>query len=583
MSTIAAQLAAERPDRSKDHGVRIEPLHDGLVNADLRLTAKLLLGVVGFVLLTCCANVANLVLARTAGRARELGVRSALGAGGRRIARLLITESLLLAAIAAVLGAGLGAAILAAAPALLPAGMLPVDVSVAFDARVVVFCAAAGVALALVFGAVPAWQALRHHPLQSIASGGRTVSGGSRFRSLLVISEVAAAVVLLCGAGLLLRSLVALDHVDAGFRPSELLTMTVNLPFVRRDAAPGTPYATLEARRNFYRAIEREVRSTAGVRNVTWGSAMPLDGWWVGYGFRREGDPPLPEDQWDGTRYRAVGPSYFDMLGIRVTAGREFTGADTDRGAAVCVVNETFARRYLRDRTPIGSRLMIRGSNSGGGPLPVREVVGVVGDVKERPDEEGIQPQLYVPVEQDVPFQLTLVVEPAAGSAAALAPAVRAAVARGDKERPVANVMTMADISYRATSPARFRATVIGMFAALALTLAIVGVFGVLAYSVQQRVREFGVRIALGATTGKVLRLVFVSTGRMLTAGLLAGLAGAALLARSISSFLFGVTPLDPVTFAGVAILLALTAVCATLVPALRAARVDPIVALRDE
>jgi len=242
MSAIAAQIAAERPDLNKDHGVRVQPLHDGLVNADLRLTAKLLLGVVGFVLLTCCANVANLVLARTSGRARELAVRSALGAGGRRIARLLLTESLVLSTVAAVLGAGLGAAILTTAPSLLPPGVLPVDVSLTFDARVLAFCAAAGVGLALAFGAAPAWQAVRLPPLQAIASGGRTsTGGGSKFRSLLAIAQIAAAVVMLCGAGLLSRSLVALGRVDAGFHESELLTMRLGLPFVRPDSPAGTP------------------------------------------------------------------------------------------------------------------------------------------------------------------------------------------------------------------------------------------------------------------------------------------------------------------------------------------------------
>ena len=378
--------------------MRIEPLHDGLVNADLRLTAKLLLGVVGFVLLTCCANVANLVLARTSGRARELAVRSALGAGGRRIARLLLSESLVLSTIAAVLGAGLGAAILTAAPSLLPPGVLPVDVSLAFDARVLAFCAAAGVGLALAFGAAPAWQAVRLPPLQAIASGGRTsTGGGSRFRSLLAMSQIAAAVVLLCGAGLLLRSLVALGRVDAGFRTSELLTMRVGLPFVRPDARAGTPYLTPDSRRNFYKAVEHEVRSVAGVRNFSWGSQMPLDGWWIGYGFTREGDPPRPEDQRDPTRYQAVGPSYFEMLGIRLIAGRAFTNADTDGSVPVCIVNEAFARRYLSDRAPIGSRLIVRAIFTGGGSLPVREVVGVVGDVKERPDEPSPQPHSTSP------------------------------------------------------------------------------------------------------------------------------------------------------------------------------------------
>jgi putative ABC transport system permease protein len=232
---------------------------------------------------------------------------------------------------------------------------------------------------------------------------------------------------------------------------------------------------------------------------------------------------------------------------------------------------------------PVGTRIVIRGVTTGGAPLPVREIVGVARQVKERPDEAEAQPHVYVPIAQDAPWQASLVVQPAAGPASALTAAVRAAVASVDKGRPVALVRTMAAIGREATALARFRAVLVATFAGLALTLAVVGVFGVLAYSVQQRVREFGVRIALGATTANVLRLVFASTARVITAGVLAGLIAAAILGRSIASFLFGVNPLDPVTFASVALLLALTATLATAVPALRAARVDPIVVLRDE
>jgi len=586
MTAVADAIAKERPDLNKDRGVLLEPLHDGLISADLQLTAKLLLGIVAFVLLTCCANVANLMLARTSARARELAVRSALGAGGHRLARLLLTESFLVSAIAAAVGALLGAAIVNIAPAVLPPGVLPIDVRLSFDGRVLAFCAAAAFGLALAFGAAPAWQAARLPPLQAMgtmSSGGRTsTGGGSKFRSALAMSQVAAAVVLLCGAGLLVRSLAALVRVDPGHHAGELLTMRISLPFVR-PGTPGRPYATNASRLQFYNAVEREVRSVPGVRGVAWASALPLDGWWIGMSFQREGDPPLPEAQREGSRYVHIGPGYVETLKIPLVAGRTFTNIDTEHSLPVCMVNEAFVRQYLRDRAPLGTRLVVRAMTTGGGPLPVREIVGVVGQIKEQPDEKEAQPHIYVPVAQDPPWQLSLVVQPSGGSASALASEIRAAIARIDKERPVDRVRTIEAIGYQATSPARFRATLVAAFALLALTLAVVGVFGVLAYSVQQRVREFGVRIALGATTSNVLTMVFGNTARIVGVGVVAGLLAAAALGRSMSTFLFGVQPLDPLTFVAVTTLLVLTAATATAIPALRAARVDPVVALRDE
>jgi putative ABC transport system permease protein len=486
---------------------------------------------------------------------------------------------------AAALGAALGAAILAAAPSLVPPGVLPIDVTLTFDGRVLAFCAAAAFGLAFAFGAFPAWQAARLPPLQAMTSGGRTsTGGGSTFRSVLAMGQVAAAVVMLCGAGLLLRSLNALTRVDAGYRPSELLTMGIGVPFVRPDAPPGTPYATVDARRQFFDTVEREVRSSAGVRDVTWGSALPLDGFWIGYNFEREGDPrQRPEAQRDISHYMHVAPAYFETLGIPIVSGRAFTNLDTERSQPVCVVNEALARRYFGNQTPIGARLVVRGWTSGRGPLHVREIVGVVRNVKERPDEVDSPPQIYVPFRQDAPNAMSLIVQPSSGAAAALTPAVRAAIARVDKERPIVNLRTIATIGYEANSAARFRAVLIGAFALLVLTLAVVGVFGVLAYSVQQRVREFGVRIALGATTRNVLAMVCGGTARILGVGIVAGLVVAAAVGRSMSALLFGVQSADPLTFAGVAALLAVTAALATAVPAFRAAKVDPIVALRQD
>jgi putative ABC transport system permease protein len=584
MTAVAEGIARELPDLNKDRGVMLEPLHNGLIGTEVRLTSIVLLGVVGFVLLTCCANVVNLLLARTSVRTRELAVRSALGAGRRRIVRLLMTESLVLALIAGAAGAAGGAAILNAAPSLIPRGVLPVGISLAFDGRVLIFCAVAALLVALLFGAAPAWQATRVSLTEAMASGGRSsTAAGSRFRTALAVGQVAAAVLLLCGAGLLLRTLDALGRVDAGYRSDDLLTMVVSVPFPNAAAPGASPYFTPESRRQFFDAVEQEVRRVPGVRSAAWGSALPLDGWWVGMWFRRADEPPRPELQGDQTRYQHVSPAYFATMGIQVLTGRGFTTGDAATALPVCIVNEEFVRRFSRNRSPLGTHLVIRGMTTGGGPLPVREIVGVVGQVKERPDETDPQPHVYVPVAQDPMWQASLVVQPTAGPASALTAAVRAAVARVDKGRPVAEVRTMAAIGREATANARFRAVLVATFAGLALTLAIVGVFGVLAYSVQQRVREFGVRIALGATTANVLRLVFASTARVVTGGVLSGLIAAAILARSIASFLFGVTPLDPVTFGGVAILLALTAALATAVPALRAARVDPIVVLRDE
>jgi putative ABC transport system permease protein len=583
MAAVADSIAKERPEQNKGHGVFLQPLRDGLVTADLRLTAKLLLGVVAFVLLTCCANVANLVLARTSSRSRELGVRAALGAGAHRIARLLLTESFVLAALAAALGALLGAAILDAAPALLPPGVLPVDVVLRFDGRVLAFCAAAAVALALLFGIAPAWQASRRPPLHAIGSGARTsAGGGSRFRTVLATSQVTAAVLLLCGAGLLARSLVALVSVDSGSRASDALTMAISVPFVRPDAPDGTRYKSAESRLRFFDDVEREVEAVRGVRRVTFGSALPLDGWWIGYTTGRPGDA-RPEGQRDLAAYMHVGPAYFDTLDIQLIAGRTFTSADRAGGTPVCVVDDTFVKAYLRDRSPIGAHVVVRGWNTGPGPLPDREVIGVVRSVKISPDEPGSRPHLYVPFAQDPPTRLSLVVVPSGGSAAALAPQVRAAIARVDNERPVRNVRTIDGIRRVVTSPARFRTILVGAFALLALTLAVIGVFGVLTYSVQQRTREFGVRIALGATTRNVLTIVFRSTARMLGAGIVMGLVAAAAVGRSMSTLLFGVQPVDPLTFAAVAALLAGTAALATAIPAFRAARVDPIVALRED
>jgi putative ABC transport system permease protein len=582
MARVAETIARERPQTNRDRGVTVDSLHEALTGQDLRLTSMLLLGVVGFVLLMCCASVANLLLARTSNRARELAVRAALGAGRVRIARQFLTESIVLAAIGGVAGAAVGAALVKAAPALLPPELLPVTVTLVFDARVLAFCAATAVVVALVFGAVPAWQATGLSLARGFAAGSRTATGhGTRLRRALVAGEVAAAVILLVGAGLLLRTLAALGDVDPGFHARDVLTARIGVPFPTR---PGVGrYATPDALRQFFSAIELEVAHAPGVRSVAWGQTPPWIGAWYIQAFEIVGDPPQPEADRGRTTYQIVSPGYFRTLDIPLVAGRTFTDRDTHDGAAVSIVNEAFVRQFLGGRDPLGMRIEMRDMGTFGGPLPVREIVGVVADIREEAAERDGRPQAYVPLAQAPWYGGTLYVQPSEGSAAALAPVVRAAVARVDKDRPVSHLQTLAEMGATATSRWRFRAVLVATFAGLALLLAVIGVFGVLAYTVEQRTREFAVRIALGASAGSVLRMVFTGAGRMVITGALVGLALAAAGVRTITTFLFGVEPFDPVAFAAAALVLMVTAAIAAATPALRAARVDPVVAFRTE
>ena len=578
MAAVAAALAGEFPSTNKGWSVHLEPLHDVLIGGDLRLTSLLFLGVVGFVLLICCANVANLLMARAAGRARELAIRSALGAGRRRIVRQLLTESLVLAALGGALGIAVGAAILRVTPSVIPDGLLPDAVVPAFDMRVGAFCAVVALVLGVVFGLAPAWHT------RGVASSAAAMSGDTRttttrgggIRALLVVGEVAAAVLLLVGAGLLLRTLLAVDHVPRGYAAESVLAVFVD-PL-------GGRYPNKESLLQFFDSVERETSADISVRSTAWASTLPLgESTFGSASFEIVGDPPVDENRKPTANYQIVSPSYFTTLELPVVAGRAFRAADTTDGAPVAIVNEAFVRRHLGGRSVVGARVAVRSPISG--LIQAREIVGVARQVKGRPDEAEEFVQLYVPIAQDPSDDIFLLVRPKVGSAASLAPSVRAAIGRVDKEQlvTVGPLMTLDDIAFEATARHRFRALLVLTFAALALMLALVGVFGIIAYSVQQRLREFGVRIALGATTSQVLGLVLGGAARMIGVGAAIGLAAAMLLARSISAFLFGVQPLDPVTFVTVASVLGVTAMTAALVAALRATRVDPVAAFRNE
>jgi putative ABC transport system permease protein len=586
MTAIGNRNAQLFPDTNKGHDPTIQPMREALIGSEMRLTSILLLGVVGFVLLMCCANVANLLLARTAARARELAVRAALGATRRRILAQLLTESLVLSMLGGVLSLTVGWAILQAAPAVVPPGVLPGSVVLSFDARVMAFCAGTAFAIGLVFGLAPAWHSTGSSMMQTIATDSRTTTRGGRFRHVLVVAEVAAAVLVLSGAVLLLRTLVALQHMDAGYRAQDALTMLVNLPMPLANSP--SRYTTPESLHRFYRALEEDLIGQPGVRRVAIGGALPLDGAWFGQAFDIEGDPPKPPATRDSAVYYMVSPSYFETLDIPIVEGRAFADTDTNDAVQVCIVSEAFVRRYLGGRDPIGMRVVVPRILFAGDPSrvntpPVREIVGVARQVKVIPHETDPVPQLYVPVAQNSWYMATVIVRPSSGPAAALLPAVRAAIARVDKEQAIARVRTIDLVAFEATARPRFRAVLVGTFAALALLLAMVGVFGVLAYSVQARMREFGVRIALGAGARDVARLVFGSAARLTTVGVAIGLIAAAVLGRWMTTLVYPIAPLDPVTFAAVPLVVVVTAAIAVAAPAMRAMRADPVEAFRAE
>jgi putative ABC transport system permease protein len=397
-------------------------------------------------------------------------------------------------------------------------------------------------------------------------------------RSLLVVAEVAAATLLLCGAGLLLRTLLNVEQTDRGYRTNGILTMMVD-PL-------GSEYPTRESLVQFLQGVEHEVRSLPGVSHVAWASTLPMGASTVGdVSFEILGDAPLDANRRPLADYQVVSPGYFGALDIPVVAGRGFDDRDRGDATRVAIVNEAVVRSHFQGRSPIGHRLAIRPPGAADTEPTIREIVGVAAQVKARPDELEHMRQIYVPMEQNLLGDIYLAVRPASPDRPVSAAAVRAAIGRIDRNQLVSvrEVATLDEIARSATSRHRFRAVMVVTFAALALVLAMIGVFGILAYSVQQRVRELGVRMALGASVGDVLRLVLASAARLIAAGSAIGLVLAALLGRLLTTVLFGVDPLDPLTFGLAVLVVAGTGALAIAAPAWRASRIDPAIALRAE
>jgi putative ABC transport system permease protein len=574
LETIAQRLSAEYPRTNEGLGFTARSLHRDYVG-DLRLPILILFGAVGLVLLIACANVANLLLAQATTRRKEIAIRIALGARRWTIVRQLLVESLLLASgggVVGVLGAFWGVQALAK---LLPESLSKLQ-GVNIDARVLLFTILMSVLTAVVFGGLPALLASRTKPGATLSDVARDVAGGTsgrHVRRLLVVSEVALAVVLLVSAGLLIRSFQLLRQVEPGFNPENALTMRMVLPFPK--------YAKQEARRAFYDEVLRNVEEVPGVEAAGVITFLPLSFNGMNFSFTVDGRAAPSDMNLPFALFRVVSPDYFRAMGIPLQRGRFFEAHDSPDSTPVTVINRRLAERYWPGEDAIGKRLKVGPADS---PNAWLTVVGVVGDVRQT----GLYEQkleFYVPYMQErrafmAPRDLVVRTKADPGVIAA---AVRQAVWAVDKDQPVSNVRTMDQVFAAAISQERFQALMLGLFAALALVLACVGLYGVISYSVVQRTHEIGVRMALGAQPVDVLRLV-IRQGMSLTfAGLVVGIVAGTFVTRVLSDMLFGVTPRDPLTFAGVPVLLLVVAFLACYVPARRATRIDPLQALRYE
>jgi putative ABC transport system permease protein len=577
LTVIARNIEQSNPATNRGWGVTVDPMQAAIVGPDLRTTSLVLGGVVLFVLLLACANIANLILARGVGRTRELAVRAALGGTRFRIARQLLVECLMLGVLGGVVGMALAWALVRTAPSFIPPQTIPSSIVLMLDWRLAAFASTATLVTALLFGLAPAWHAARVPLVEAMNVGGRGSSDRiGRLRQALVIVEIAIALLLMTGAGLFVRTLASLNNVDPGYRADNVVAMNIRLPFRRLvTAMPGE----LEA---YWRSIEREVAAVPQVRVASLGFDLPLAGASINPPFDIVGRPAVDPANRPSAHYQIVGPRYFDALGIRIAAGRAFTERDSETATPVAIVSETFVRRFLSGQDPIGARIAISAPGLRA-RIVTREIVGVVPQVKTRPDEsaDGAY-QVYVPAAQSPWLQASLIVRTAT-QPLQMMEQVKRAIARVDPTQAVAQVRTMEQVAAQSTARPRLRAQLVVAFAALAALLAAVGIFSVLTFTVQQRAREFSVRLAVGANARDLLRLVLGGGLKLTAIGVVIGVAASALLVRSLATLLFGVPPLDPLTFVVAPLALASIAMLACLAPALRALRADPVAALRAE
>ena len=581
MAALADNMARQHPDTNAGWGANVVPLREQVVG-DVKTPLLLLLGAVGFVLLIACANVANLLLARAASRSKEIAIRAALGAGRMRIVRQLLTESVLLALAGGLLGLLLAAWGVELLVSNLPEGALfslPRVAQAGIDARVLAFTLGVSVLTGLLFGLAPALSATRSDLGGGLKEGGRTSGAGApgrRLRSALVVSEVALSVMLLVGAGLLVRSIIGLMRVDPGFEGGGVMTMRATLPRAK--------YADPAKVTAFYDQLLGRLKNLPGVEAAAATTQLPLGGSTSTTGFQIEGRPPLAPSDQPEANYSVVSSDFFRALRIPLVEGRAFADGDDAAHPRAVVVSQLLARKFFPGENAVGRRIGV----TDGGEAQWYTIVGVAGDVKHRALTRDTQPTLYFTYKTDPERSMVLTVRASAGTAAeTLAAGMRREVLAVDPDQPVFEVRTAREAVEQSVSLERSVAFLLSVFACVAMALAAVGIFGVMSYTVTQRTQEIGLRMALGAQRGDILRLFLRHGLALALAGAVAGLAGALVLLRVLSSLiaglLYGVTATDPLTYAGVALALVCVALAACYLPARRATRVDPMEALRYE
>jgi putative ABC transport system permease protein len=570
MTAVARRLEEQYPVTNEGMGVILIPLREDLAG-DYRKALLILMGVVGLVLLIACVNVANLLLARASSRAKEVAIRTALGAGRWRVFRQLLTESLLLGLMGGALGCGLAVwgldLLLAAIPIDLPFWM-----RFDLDGRVLGFTAGVTLLTGVIFGAAPALQASKVDLNDALKEGGRNASGAGSHRMLrtLVVAEVALSLILLIGAGLMMRSFMRLQGANPGLNPENLLTLRVDLPEAKYDT-PDKP-------REFFKQLLERVSALPGVQaaGATW--RLPLAGGGRRTSLMVEGFPVLPVGQGPSINYCVSAPNYFRAMGIPILMGRDFTDADTRDSMKVTIIDERVAREYWPNDSPLGKRVRFGAPEDN---RPWHTIVGVVGAVKHESLNLTERRAVYLPHAQDSMGDMTLTVR--AENPEKLAPAIRGQVKAMDPDQPITNMRTMTEIISRSVWQPRLYTILFGVFAAVAVALASIGVYGVMAYSVSERTREIGIRVALGAQRRDVLKLVVAQGMKLALIGTGIGLGAALALTRLMQSLLFEVSATDPLTFAGLAALLSIVTLLACYIPARRAMEVDPMIALRCE
>ena len=572
MKTIAARLEQDAPRFNTGYGAEVVPLRDQFVGK-VKFGLWIILGAVGLVLLIACANVANLLLSRAAAREKEIAVRAALGAGRSRIVRQLLTESLLLATLGSLLGLALAWVGIKALVAISPGDLVNLR-HVGLNLTVLAWTMGISLITGIVFGLVPALEATRLD-LNGALKEGKGTEGQSprsrRLQSALVVTEVALALILLANAGLLVKSFNRLQNIDRGFNPDNLMTMVVRLPEKK--------YKDDQQMVSFFRRATERIRTLPGVSSVGMVNYLPLyGGLGAQTGYTVEGRPTPPQGHEPPTHVRVTDATYFNTMGIPLLRGRNFTESETSEARRVVLISESMARQHFPGEDPIGKRITVPMSEK---PVPT-EIVGIVGDVRYESLVDDPEPTVYFPhPELTYPF-MTLVIR-TGGDPAAIAPAVKRELSELDRDQPVSDVRTMNQVMADTVARARFNTLLLALFAGLATLLAAVGIFGVMNYSLTIRTREIGLRMALGAEPRKVVMLM-LKEGLVLTLiGATIGLAGALALTRLMSSLLFGVHAADPVTFVLIVFLLMVVSLIACYLPARRAARIDPLIALRAE